>query len=68
MEQESKEESFTITITPGVKMVVVDVYDNNDPNGMPIISEWGYNRGHAIRRTMAVILRGQGFAFETGDN
>jgi hypothetical protein len=59
MEQESKEESFTITITPGVKMVVVDVYDNNDPNSMPIISEWGYSRGHAIRRTMATVLLGQ---------
>ena len=63
-----KEESYTVQITPGNMTVIVDVYDNNDPNSMPIISEWGYTREHAIRRTLATVLRDQGFLLMAEDD
>lgn len=63
-----KEESYTVQITPGSMTVIVDVYDNNDPNSMPIISEWGYTREHAIRRAMATVLQGQGLVLVSGED
>lgn len=63
-----KQESYTVQITPGNRTWIVDVYDNNDPNSMPIVSESGFTREHAVRRTLATVLQGQGFLLVDGED
>lgn len=54
-----KQESYTVQITPEAGLWSLEVYDNTDPNSMPIMATWGYTREHLRRRFIHMILEGQ---------
>lgn len=72
-----KQEKYAVIITPGTMAVAVDIWDldawneeriQRNGSRVPLISEWGYTREHAIRRTLATVLRDQGFLLMAEDD
>lgn len=54
-----KQESYTVHITPEAGRLSLEVYDNNDPNSMPIMATWGYTRDHVLRRLIHMMVKGE---------
>lgn len=52
-------ESFTVQITPEAGLLSLEVYDNNDPDSMPIMATWGYTREHLLRRFIHMMMEGK---------